>query len=297
VSAARRVAAGLERVGRAAGGLRLQAEELVAGIRHVRLSSRLSRVNGMEVSAYLVGDLLVDTGFGHARPVVLPFLAGRRLAAICLTHHHEDHSGAAGALAARHGCPVFVREPGQRREEGLAALKPYRRLWWGEPEPYDAVAMPAAIGEGPHRLRAVPIPGHSVSHTAFLHEASGALFTGDLFISGGATAVMAHENPFESITSLRRVAALEPTWMLSGHALVVERPASLLRRKADAIEQVAGRILELHGRGLPPAAIVWRIFPRGRALDLWMGALTGGEFSRGCLVRAVLRHAPRVAAS
>ncbi|MBI5481494.1 MAG: MBL fold metallo-hydrolase [Deltaproteobacteria bacterium] len=282
----------LERVGQRLGGLRLHVDEVVAGIQRVRLSSRLSRANHMEASVYLVGDVLVDAGFGHSREALLPFLERRRLAAICLTHHHEDHTGAAGALGARHGCPVYLRNPGRRHEEGLAALKPYRHLWWGEPEPYQPVELPAVIADRHHRLWPVPIPGHSATHTAFHHEASGAVFTGDLFISAGVTAVMSHENPFDSIASLRRVADLEPTWMLSGHALAVERPAALLRRKADAIEQAAGRILELHARGLPPAAIVWRLFPRGRALDLWMATLTAGEFSRGCLVRACLRHAP-----
>jgi glyoxylase-like metal-dependent hydrolase (beta-lactamase superfamily II) len=282
----------LERIGRACGGLRLHSEEMVAGIQRVRLSSRLSRVNGMEASVYIVGDVLVDAGFAHARDVLLRFLAGRRLDAICLTHHHEDHTGAAGALAAAHGCPVYLRNAACRHEEGLAALKAYRHLWWGEPGPYEPAEMPATIAAGHHRLQALPIPGHSATHTALQDEASGVVFTGDLFITGGATAVMSHENPFASIASLRRVADLDPTWMLTGHALAVERPAALLRRKADAIEQAAGRVLELDAAGLPTAAIVRQLFPRGRLMDQWMAVVTGGQFSRGCFVRACLRHAP-----
>jgi glyoxylase-like metal-dependent hydrolase (beta-lactamase superfamily II) len=281
----------LERLGRGLGGVEVRVEELVAGIQRVRLSSRMSRAVEMEVALYRLGDVLVDAGFGHARAALVRHLAGQRLEAICLTHHHEDHSGAAGDLAARDGCPVYLRDPGRRHEEGLAALKAYRHLWWGEPAPYAPVAPPAIVAAGHHRLRPVPIPGHSATHTAWLDETSGAVLTGDLFMSAGVTAVMSHENPFDSIASLRRVADLEPSWMLTGHGLAVERPAALLRRKADAIEQAAGTILELHARGLSPTAITWRLFPRGRALDLWMGTLTMGEFSRGCLVRACIGHA------
>ena len=145
---------------------------------------------------------------------------------------------------------------------------------------------------GQGRPRAVPIPGHSATHTALLHEPSRTVLTGDLFVTGGATAVMSHENPFESIASLRRVAALEPLRMLTGHALVVESPAGVLRRKADAVEAAAARVLALHASGAGIREIVRRVFPNGRAHDLLMQALTGGEFSRSCFVRAVLRHAP-----
>jgi endoribonuclease LACTB2 len=281
----------LERLGRACGGVTVRAEELAAGIQRLRISSRMSRAVDMEVAVYLLEDVLVDAGFGHSRAALVRHLDGRRLAAVCLTHHHEDHSGAAGDLAARDGCPVYLRNPERRREEGLEALKPYRHLWWGEPAPYAPAAPPATVAAGHHRLRPVPIPGHSATHTAWYDEASGVVLTGDLFMSGGVTAVMSHENPFDSIASLRRVADLDPSWMLTGHALAVERPAPLLRRKADAIEEAAGRILALHARGLSSRVITWQLFPRGRALDAWMATLTMGEFSRGCLVRACVRHA------
>ena len=281
-----------ERAGRAAGGLRLRRDEPVAGVVRLRVSSRLSRLNRMEVAVYVVGTLLVDTGFAHARAALVPALAERRLAAICLTHHHEDHAGAAGLLAAAHGCPVYLRRAGRCREEGLAALRPYRHLWWGAPDPYTPVEMPATITAGVRVLRAVPIPGHSATHTALLDETSGVVFTGDLFISGGATAVMSHENPFESIASLRRVADLEPSWMLTGHALAVEAPSAVLRRKADAIERAANRIAALGAEGLPVAEIVRRLFLDGGTRDRMVGALTGGEFSRACFVRACLRHGP-----
>ena len=196
----------------------------------------------------------------------------------------------AGPLAARHGCSVYLRNPDRRFDEGLGDLKPYRRLWWGEPPAYEPVEMPERIAVDGTELRALPIPGHSATHTALLHEPSGTVLTGDLFITGGATAVMSHENPFDAIASLRRVAALELRRMLTGHALVVETPAPVLRKKADTIEVAAARVLALHASGAAVPEIVRRVFPNGRAHDLMMGALTGGEFSRTCFVRACLRY-------
>jgi len=277
---------------RALSGLACKLDELAGGITRVRLSSRTTRLNHMQVALYRVGELLVDTGFARARALSLRALEGQRLAAILLTHHHEDHSGAAAALAARHACPVYLRRPEVRRTEGLDAIKPYRRLWWGEPGEYGPLPMPERIDAGGRALRAVPIPGHSASHTAFLDELSGAVLVGDLYISGGATAVMSHEDPYESIASLRRVADLEPARMLTGHGLSMERPAAALREKAARIEAAAGEILRLHRAGLPEREICRRVFPGGRAKDRFLELLTQGEFSRLNLVRACIRRAP-----
>ncbi|HEY3358933.1 MAG TPA: MBL fold metallo-hydrolase [Polyangia bacterium] len=285
----------LHHVGSLAGGLRLRTDEPAAGILRVRVSSRLTRANGMESSVYLAGSVLIDTGFVHARAAILRALAGRAITAICLTHHHEDHCGNASALAARHGCPIYLRAPERRFDEGLTALKAYRLLWWGTAAAYAPRDMPPAIETAGHRLRPIPIPGHSATHTALFDELTGVVFVGDLYLTGGATAVMSHENPYESITSLRRVAALDPTWLLNGHGLALARPAAALLTKADRIEEAAARAVELHRAGLPVAAIIRRVFPRGGGRDRVLSALTQGEFGRACFVDACVRHAAATA--
>jgi glyoxylase-like metal-dependent hydrolase (beta-lactamase superfamily II) len=287
-----RAAPALAWAGRNVGGARLEVESRAGGIVHYRLSTRMTRFNHMVVSVYRIGRLLVDTGFSHVEQSLLDALAGVAIDAIALTHHHEDHCGNAGALAARHGCPIFLREPDRRFDEGLEQLRPYRLLWWGIPGRYEPRPLPARLEAAGERLQAVPIPGHSVTHTALFHEQSGAVFTGDLYVSGGATAVMAHENPYASVASLRAVAALEPAWMLTGHGLAVPSPARRLRRKADAIEHAAAQACRLGARGVAVDEIVRQLFPRGQRKDHSMRLLTGGEFSRDNFVRACLRHAP-----
>jgi glyoxylase-like metal-dependent hydrolase (beta-lactamase superfamily II) len=274
------------------GGLQVRTEEVAGGIAHIRVSSRVTRANRMEVSLYLLGSTLIDTGFVHGQAALVPFLAKRSISTICLTHHHEDHSGVAGIIAAHHGCPIYLRNVSHRFEEGLSALKPYRLLWWGEPAPHEPLEMPERITTDHGVLHAVPIPGHAATHTALFDEASGVVFTGDLFITGGVTAVMSHENPYQSITSLRRVASLSPRWMLTGHARIMEAPASALLGKADRIERAAAEVLRLHAERLSTAEIVKRLFPKGRLEDRRIALLTGGEFSRANFVRACTRHAP-----
>ena len=275
--------------GRILGGFFCSINEVSPGITQISLSSRASRIVDMQVSLYLVGGVLIDAGFVHAREPLLRVLAPVKLRAICLTHHHEDHSGICGTLAALSGCPIYLRNIDRRFDEGVVRLRPYRLFWWGVPDRYEPLEMPERIETNDRLLRTVPIPGHSGTHTAFFDEQSGSIFVGDLVTNKGVSAVMSHENPFESIVSLRRVADLSPVRMLTGHGLVIDNPAPFLREKAKTIEQAAGEVVRLHHAGLSDREIVRRVFPKGRGKDLLMAAVTGGQFSRLNFVRACIR--------
>lgn len=272
--------------------VQLKPRALSSAVTQLRLSNRLTRLSGMIVTPYLVDDLLIDAGFTRAGDVLLRHLKGSALGAICCTHHHEDHVGSCGPLARVHGCPVYLHNPGAVWEEGVERMLPYRWIYWGPPHPYSPEAMPETITSASGRvLRAIRTPGHSRSHTVFFEEQRGLLFSGDLYISGGATAVMTHENPYQSIRSLRLVAELEPARMLTGHGLVMDRPAERLRDKADRIEAAAERAVELHSQGLETTEASRRIFGDERPKDRWMNFMTAGEFSRFNFVRASIAHA------
>ncbi len=273
-------------------GARVWTDEVGEGIIRLRITSRWAQMLGFEVSAYLVGDLLVDTGFAHVRDQVLGAFEERRIQAICCTHNHEDHTGNCGPLAAGHGSPVYIRNHGLRWGEGVRRLKPYRTWFWGAPGWFDAEEMPDVVVGRNRSLRALPAPGHSITHVALWEEATGTVFTGDLFISPSASAVLIQENPYDLVDSLRRVAAVEPRLMLTGHGLAIEDPAPLLRAKADRVEAAAARVVELHHTGMENREIVREIFPAGNRRDRNIEFLTQGEFSRLNFVRAAVLHVP-----
>lgn len=270
---------------------RVWADEVGDEIVRIRITSRWARMLGFEVSAYLVGDLLVDTGFAHVRGQILSVLEGRTIRAVCLTHNHEDHSGNCGPLIERHRCPAYLRNHGLRWCEGVRRLRPYRAWFWGAPGRLDVQEMPDEIRGSRRSLRALPAPGHSATHVALWEESTGSVFTGDLFIAPGASAVLIQENPYDLIDSLRRVAEIEPRLMLTGHGLLVENPAPRLRAKADKVEAAAARVVELHGRGMPDRRIVHQVFSNGHRRDRTIQFLTQGEFSRMNFVRAAVVHA------
>jgi glyoxylase-like metal-dependent hydrolase (beta-lactamase superfamily II) len=275
-------------------GVQATVEDVGDAVQHIRIRSRGARLLGFDVSAYLFDRWLIDTGFAYAREPFLAVLAGRRIDGVCCTHSHEDHTGNAAAVAANHHCPVFLRHADALWEEGVRSLAPYRRIWWGPIEPFERVEMPEVVESGGRRLAVVPAAGHSRTQVAFFDAGTGDVFTGDLYVSGGATAILIWGDPWQEAASLRRIAALNPRRALTGHGEIIRDPAAKFRLKADRIEEAAGAAVELAATGLPSREVVRRVFPRGRLKDRFFEWLTSHEFSRLNFVRAAVRHAPAV---
>lgn len=246
----------------------------------------------MDVSAYLVGDMLIDTGFAYVRDPLMKALHGREISAIICTHSHEDHTGNAAELSRVYGCPVYLRHAEQLWDEGVKTLAPYRLTWWGPVDPFTPLEMPDTVVSQGRELLVVAAPGHSKTQVALFDESTGDVFTGDLFVSPGATAVLIWANPWEEADSLRRVASLRPRRMLTGHGLVIDEPARLLELKAERIEESARRAVDLAARGVAPRRIVRRVFPKGRGKDRFLEFLTSRQFSRLNFVRAAVRLGP-----
>ena len=257
------------------------------------MSSIGARVLGMEVNAYLVGDILIDTGFSYVREPLLAALEDREINVVCCTHSHEDHTGNCAAVVAAHASVVYMRRADAQWEEGELPLMPYRRIWWGVVEEFGAREMPDGIESSGRRLEVVPTPGHSRTQVALFEAATGDVYTGDLFISPGATAVLIWEDPWAAVASLRRVAALNPSRMLTGHGLTIDDPAPRLELKAERIEEAARQSVELTAQGMPPREVVGRVFPNGNRKDRFFEWLTSREFSRLNFVLAAVRHAPK----
>jgi glyoxylase-like metal-dependent hydrolase (beta-lactamase superfamily II) len=274
-------------------GVRVWLDQVGNDVTRFRIKSLGTRTLGFEVNAYLVGDILVDTGFAYAREPLMASLQNREINLVCCTHSHEDHTGNCAAIAAAHRCPVLLRHADAVWDEGVGSLEKYRKFWWGRVEPFAAREMPEIVESGGRRLEAVPAPGHAVTQAALYDRETGDVFTGDLFVSPGAAAVLTWGNPWLEAESLRRVAALRPKRMLTGHGLMAKDPADLLELKADRIESAARRAVELMANGRRPREVVREVFPRGRRKDRLLEWLTSHEFSRLNFVLAAVRHAPK----
>ena len=259
----------------------LAAEVVEAGVTRLRMRSWRGALVGYDVSAYLLGDVLVDTGFPRSAGALVAMVRQLRPRGVVVTHWHEDHAGSVPALA-RLAVPMTMRPECEALLRAHPPIRLYRRAVWGR----TARLMSALEPFDPSPLVTIDTPGHSPDHIAVWDAERRILVSGDLFL--GVKVRVAHdhdESPRALVASLRRAAALEPRLLLDAHRGVVHDGAAQLRAKADWNEEVIGRIEALSAQGVGEREIVRRLFG-GESL---VGVVSGGEYSRAGFVKAVLR--------
>lgn len=228
----------------------------------------------MRANVFLVRSgarwVLIDTGSPGCADAIQEaadglFGRGAAATAILLTHDHPDHTGAARELARRWGCNVWAHPDEMPMITGdLAAFRklghpldrwvilPVFRLM-GErraaeimerasiedvTRPFD----PGAALPGLPDWEAVPSPGHTPGHVAFLRRTDRVLISGDALLTmkvgspiGLLTQKQAVSGPPWFVTwdrrmarqSIARLAALDPLVLGGGHGVPMTGPETL----------------------------------------------------------------------
>jgi len=150
----------------------------------------------------------------HLRRVVaVAEEAGQRIAAIVLTHGHDDHAGGALMLAELTGAGVRAVDPAHRLgDEGL---------------PPGAV-----VADGGCEIEVIATPGHTADSVSLYLRADGAVLTGDTVLGRGTTVIADDGNLADYLGSLDRLRALAESaplrTLLPGHGPLLPGPAAVL---------------------------------------------------------------------
>lgn len=252
----------------------------LGSVLRIQMSSWGSRLAGLDVSAYLVRGVLVDTGFPRAWDDLRSALGELRPRGAIVTHWHEDHAGNVPALAAS-GLPIALAPATAERLRERPSILPYRRVTWGRTGPLG----PLDAFEDPS-LRMIHTPGHAEDHHVVWDADHQTIFSGDLWLGVRSRVMHEHEDPYLIVESLRRVAALRPRRMFDAHRGEVADPTAALAAKIDWMTGTIDAIERRVEAGDPDRTIV-RAVLGGEELS---GYVSLGEYARGNFVRAVRLH-------
>jgi hydroxyacylglutathione hydrolase len=175
----------------------------VAEIAQIRLD-----MGGFEVNSYVVhgseGDLIVDVG---AEPEKILAEVRRPVAAILLTHGHQDHVGALDAVRRETDAPVYAH-PADAEGAGVTDYEPLR----------DGENL-VMVGEN---LQVLHTPGHSPGSVTFVLGRDQ--IVGDLILPGSVGRTDISGASWEEIeVSVRKVMPFwdSTTQLFTGHGPVL----------------------------------------------------------------------------
>jgi glyoxylase-like metal-dependent hydrolase (beta-lactamase superfamily II) len=238
------------------------------------------------VSAYQVGDTLVDSGCAAAANELADWCQGRNILRVVHTHHHEDHTGGDAELVRRFGVEVLAPARTTPILERFYTLPRYRALVWGQPKSVVARPYGDNVEIGGHPFETIPTTGHALDHNCLFDPTRGWLFSGDLFVHRRVTHLRRSEDPGGILDSLRKIAALNPKLMICSHAGVIDRdPVAAIEDRIRFWEQLASEAREMESAGASIPTISRRLL----GAEGWMSRLSGGDFSKINLIRGLLR--------
>ncbi len=255
--------------------------ERFADVTRLRMSSIGSRAVGLDVSAYVVRGVMIDTGFHRARHELLNALQSLDVRGVIVTHWHEDHAGNVATLAAE-GLPIAMRAETEDILRRRPHIELYRRVVWGH-APALAGRVEAFDASG---LECIHTPGHSTDHQVVWDAGTRTLFSGDLWLGVRSKIFHATEDPYRIVESLHRARELEPLRMFDAHRGLVDDSVAAIDARIAWLTETLATIEQRLAEGWSERAILQRVLG-GEELA---GYVSGGNYSRMNLIRAVSRR-------
>lgn len=248
------------------------------------MSSAGSRAVGMDVSAYVIRGMMIDTGFHRVRSQLMAAVRSLGVRGAVVTHWHEDHAGNVEMLA-NAGIGVSMRRDTEATLRARPAIQLYRRVVWGHPP-----ALQSSVDAfDDHGLELIHTPGHSSDHQVAWDRETGTLFSGDLWLGVRARILHSTEDPYQIIESLRVVRTLSPERMFDAHRGFVSNASHAIDEKIDWL----GGMMETIEHDVRAGASDRDIIRRRLGGEESAAYVSRGDYSRRNLVKAVRRRIAR----
>ncbi|MEM6479427.1 MAG: MBL fold metallo-hydrolase [Pseudomonadota bacterium] len=207
------------------------------------LAPNPSPLTGEGTNTYLLGEdalIVIDPGPDLQRHLqaLLAEIGARKVAAILVTHSHQDHSGLVQKLKAATGAPCYGFGPsGAGRSRAMAELAARGDLGGGEGadphfQPDQTLADGALLELAGQKIEALHTPGHFGNHLCFAWN--GALFSGDHVMGWATTLVSPPDGDLtDFMASLGRLSHRSDRAFYPGHGAPVFDPARRVKELLD----------------------------------------------------------------
>lgn len=221
----------------------------------------------LSVSLFFIDGLLIDTGPSKKKAEVIQLMNKWPINEVILTHHHEDHTGVAHWIQKEKKVPIFIHESGLKNCEGRMKLPLYRKVFWGEREPFQPVALADTHKSPNYTWDVIHTPGHAHDHIALYNHEKKWLFGGDLYVQSTPKSLFSFESIPTIIQSLRTMLTYEFETYICSHAGIIHNGRRVIEKKLNYLEELEREVLSLYESGKSRREIRKQMFPKRHAMN------------------------------
>lgn len=232
-----------------------------SNVRFVNGAVRLGSVK-LNVYCFETDGVLIDTGSQSLMNEFKAFFAQADVDQVVVTHAHEDHTGNAHYLQSEYGLPIFMNEMAIEECAEKADYPLYRQLFWGRRRPFEARPIGESFESRSAEWTVIETPGHAKDHLSFLNNATGQLFSGDLYVHPKTKVILRDESIPTIINSLEQALTYDFEELFCCHAGYVKDGRNALEKKLAYLQELRENTLALRKKGYEVREIHARLFPK-----------------------------------
>jgi hydroxyacylglutathione hydrolase len=149
---------------------------------------------------------VIDATDAQKNRRLLPKNTKKKLSAIFVTHHHEDHINGIESLRVKYDCEVYGFKKDHHRIPGLTRF----------------VIENDTISYGPHELSVLETPGHTLGHISYYNKKQRLLFCGDVLFRFGCGRLF-EGSPEMMFETLKKISQLpQDTTIYCAHEYTID---------------------------------------------------------------------------
>lgn len=221
----------------------------------------------LSVSVFLIDGLLIDTGSSRKNETLIPILEEWDFSKVILTHHHEDHTGAAHWIQENKNVPIYIHESGMENCVDRMKLPLYRKVFWGERKPFQPKALGNTLKSPNYTWDVIHTPGHAHDHIALYNREKKWLFGGDLYVQSTPKSLFAFESIPTIIQSLRTMLTYDFEIYICSHAGIIQNGRCQIEKKLNYLMGIEEKVLSLHNNGKSKREIRKQLFPKSHPMN------------------------------